>query len=127
VPLLLRRSLLVPAGVLAVGLLVGGCGGDGGDDEATTTSSSTSTSTTVAPTTSAAPTTAPPAPSTTTAALRPGDPCELGSDPDCIDPDGTGTGTYLEGGADCLAAFPESPGLCTDLDGDGVAGYPDSG
>lgn len=33
----------------------------------------------------------------------------------------------LVGLNDCLAAFPDSPGLCTDLDGDGIAGYPDSG
>ncbi len=29
--------------------------------------------------------------------------------------------------SDCLATFPDSPGLCLDLDGDGYAGYPDSG
>lgn len=31
------------------------------------------------------------------------------------------------GYSDCLADFPDSPGLCLDLDGDGYAGYPDSG
>lgn len=57
----------------------------------------------------------------------PGSPCELGSHRDCIDPDGDGQGVYLEYGGDCMAAFADSPGLCSDLDRDGVAGYPDSG
>lgn len=84
------------------------------------------------PTTAPAPTTAPPtstAPPATTAppAPSPGSTCALGSDPDCIDTDGDGSGTYLTGGAECMASFPDSPGLCSDLDGDGNAGYPDSG
>jgi hypothetical protein len=33
---------------------------------------------------------------------------------------------YLIGGGDCMATSPD-PGLCADLDGDGIAGYPDSG
>lgn len=57
----------------------------------------------------------------------PGQPCELGSHPDCVDPDGDGQATYLIGGAQCIASFPESPGICSDLDGDGYAGYPDTG
>jgi hypothetical protein len=40
---------------------------------------------------------------------------------------GEGQGTYLLYGADCMATFADSPGLCNDLDGDGIAGYPDSG
>ena len=56
-----------------------------------------------------------------------GGPCTLGSHPDCIDPDGDGQGTYLMYGAQCMAAFPNSPGLCEDLNYDGMAGYPDSG
>lgn len=59
--------------------------------------------------------------------LLPGDGCNLGSTPDCIDPDGDGIGTYLIGGADCVASFPDDLGLCEDLDGDGVAGFPDAG
>ncbi len=64
--------------------------------------------------------TPPPAP-----ALLPGQPCSLGSDYDCIDPDGDGQGVYLIGGGDCMATI--GGGLCSDLDGDGYAGYPDSG
>lgn len=67
-------------------------------------------------------TTAPPATTPT-----PGQPCALGTDPDCIDPDQDGEGVYLVGGASCIESFPDSPGLCSDNDGDGAAGYPDSG
>jgi hypothetical protein len=56
-----------------------------------------------------------------------GDACALGSLPDCIDPNGDGQGTYLRGGGDCVRRSAESPELCNDLDGDGTAGYPDSG
>jgi hypothetical protein len=64
-------------------------------------------------------------PTTAASALAPGDRCSLGSDYDCIDPDGDGNGTYLIGGGDCMAAGLD--GLCSDLDEDGYAGYPDSG
>jgi hypothetical protein len=57
----------------------------------------------------------------------PGAACSLGSYPDCIDPDGDGQGTYLIGGAECMADLNLAPSLCEDLDGDGRAGYPDSG
>ena len=89
---------------------------------ATSTSTTTvsTTSTTAAPTR----TTAPPAP---TVALRYGRTCARGSHRDCIDPDGNGRYTYLKGGGDCMRTFRDSPGLCSDLDGDGEAGYPDSG
>lgn len=80
--------------------------------------------TTAASTTTLAPTTEPP---TTEPALVPGGSCVLGSHPDCIDPDGDGAGAYLLFGADCLAGFPDAPELCSDLDRDGIAGYPDSG
>ena len=73
------------------------------------------------------PTTVAPSPPTSPPEPAPGAPCQLGSFTDCIDPDGDGEGTYLLDGADCMATFPGSPGLCTDLDGDGYAGYPDSG
>ena len=93
----------------------------GTTEPATTSSSSTSSSTTSTPdlTTSTVPVV------TTAPSLTPGAPCTPGSSPDCIDPDGDGAYTYLIGGADCLANLP--PGLCEDLDGDGRAGYPDSG
>jgi hypothetical protein len=56
-----------------------------------------------------------------------GSPCQKGSHPDCIDPDHDGRYEYLKGGAACMKDFGESSGLCSDLDGDGEAGYPDSG
>jgi hypothetical protein len=86
-----------------------------------TTSSTTSTSTPTSETTETTGSTTP----STTRPLLPGDPCELGSNPDCIDPDGDGNGVYLINGGACIAALPVE--LCADLDGDGVAGYPDSG
>lgn len=142
----LAALLLALAAVTLVG-----CGSD--DDEPTDTTT-TPPPTSALPTTAApapdAPTTAPgapvtvgPAPTTTevTAAPTtdastavplpiepaPGSPCELGSFPDCIDPEGDGTGIFLLDGAACMVTFRDSPGLCSDLDGDGYAGYPDSG
>ena len=95
----------------------------------TTPQPTTTASTTVPPPTEPAPTTEPPQtePPPTEPALVPGGSCALGSHPDCIDPDGDGAGTYLLFGADCMADFPDSPGLCSDLNRDGIAGYPDSG
>jgi hypothetical protein len=134
--------------ITAVGLTALGCGSDeddpgGTSDTApataapapataapapTTAAPTTAAPTTAAPTT-AAPTTAAPAPATAapTTEPEPGEPCELGSFPDCIDPEGDGTGIFLLDGAACMVTFPDSPGLCSDLDGDGYAGYPDSG
>ena len=43
-----------------------------------------------------------------------------------VDPDGSGQYVYLIGGAACMAGPLAGP-LCSDLDGDGRAGYPDSG
>lgn len=88
---------------------------------ATTSMTATSTTSTTAATTTTA---APPPP---TRAMRYGAPCARGSHRDCIDPDGSGRYTYLKGGADCMTTFRDSPGLCSDLDEDGEAGYPDSG
>lgn len=85
----------------------------------TPTTPETAPPTTPTPTTAETTTTPPPV-------LTPGQPCTPGSDRDCVDPDGDGTYQYLIGGADCMAGIPSAPELCSDLDGDGHAGYPDS-
>ncbi len=127
---LIRLPLLVVAAAL---LLVAGCGDDDSSDTEESTTTTEATSTTADPSGSKS---APPPPpvdddgtSTTLAAdeATPGAPCELGSDPDCIDPDGNGQGVYLIDGGDCMVELASAPELCQDLDGDGVAGYPDSG
>ncbi|WP_315093997.1 hypothetical protein [uncultured Cellulomonas sp.] len=84
------------------------------------------------PTPSASVTSAAPTPTPTPSpSLVPGAPCDpADGSPDCTDATGAGDGrwVYLEGYADCVAQLPgEEYGLCTDLDGDGRAGYPDSG
>lgn len=136
------RGAKVVRGLVALALaalVVSGCSSGGSDSPGsttTTTKASTATTTTAAGTA----TTTAPAKTTTTVAkttttdpsvdpvtgLKPGDECspEEGS-PDCIDPDGDGTSTYLIAGNDCMASAPD-PALCEDLDGDGYAGYPDS-
>jgi hypothetical protein len=118
--------------------MAAGCSSESLDDEGattttttvestTTTNDETTTTPTMAPTTETSPNdTTAPGPTTATPPL-PGEPCELGSFPDCIDPELDGQGVYLIGGAACMEAFPDNPGLCSDLDGDGYAGYPDSG
>ncbi|KRD44373.1 hypothetical protein ASE38_09600 [Cellulomonas sp. Root930] len=59
----------------------------------------------------------------------PGEPCDpADGSPDCTDATSDGLFRYVEGYADCVAQLPgEEQGMCTDLDGDGRAGYPDSG
>ena len=75
---------------------------------------------------SAATPTTPPTP--TTASPGPGSPCDpAGGNPDCTDASVDGTFRIVSGYADCVAALGEASGSCTDLDGDGQAGYPDSG
>jgi hypothetical protein len=117
------------AALIALGGLTAACGSGGKEEAPSSTTTTTTTTTTTSTTTTTTTTTTPPA---TTAppddGLAPGDPCspEEGS-PDCIDPEGDGSYTYLEGGAQCLAENPDSPAICADLDGDGRAGYPDSG
>jgi hypothetical protein len=126
--------------VAVTALVLAGCGSDDGDEstggEATTEttageSTETGPATTEAPssdpTTSSSPedggesTTAP----DTGTDLAPGDPCSLEEGvADCIDPDGDGEGTYLTDGDECAATAPDIS-VCEDLDGDGVAGYPD--
>ena len=116
--------LLLGAGLLA---LTAGCGDDSDGDEPTTTTSSTittSSSTTLQDGTS---TTDDPEVDTSIYQPIPGTACDLGSDPDCIDPEGDGSGTYLTGGGECMKANKANPAMCSDLDEDGVAGYPDSG
>jgi outer membrane biosynthesis protein TonB len=123
-------ALLVAAIAGVTGFLIG----DGDDDEQTAgTSSSTSSSTTASSSTTSTSTTTSSTSSTTTTigstttTLTPGQTCALGSHRDCIDPDGDGQGEYLIGGGDCMETFADSPELCSDLDCDGNAGYPDSG
>lgn len=63
--------------------------------------------------------------------LAPGELCDpADGSPDCTDATGEVEGPfrYIVGYADCVEDFgPEHAyGLCTDLDGDGYAGYPDS-
>ena len=117
--------------VLAVFLALAGAACDDdtvspGEPGSTTTTSGATT--TGAPTVTSA-TAATTATSGTTATTQPsyGSACQKGSNPDCIDPDQDGRYEYLKGGADCVRDFGEDSGLCSDLDGDGVAGYPDSG
>jgi hypothetical protein len=139
------RSVLVP---LALGMaslaLVAGCGSSSSGSPGTTTTSAATTMTTPIPgstyppatqvtgsTASTAttasngsgpPTTVP----TTGASLVPGQPCTPGSSPDCISPEADGQYVYLIGGAACMAGPLGGP-MCSDLDGDGRAGYPDAG
>jgi hypothetical protein len=136
-----RRAPRLPTGlalaaVCAALLIAVACSTSSLDDadattttaDTTTTTRPTTTTTTSPPTTDTAPgaTVAPPGPTTATPP-QPGEPCALGSFPDCIDPELDGQGVYLVGGAACMEAFPNNPGLCADLDGDGHAGYPDTG
>ena len=118
---------MVPARTLAavaLGVLVASCGGgeNGSGRSSTTATASTRSSEPRATVTTAISTTSPPS-----TAPPYGSPCRAGSHPDCIDPEGDGEFEYLEGGADCLRKLGAGSGLCSDLDGDGRAGYPDSG
>lgn len=127
-------AVVLGAGSLA---LVAGCGGSGegpgdtgttlGAVTATTPSTAASTTTTASTsTTSSGGGTTSSSTVNTLPALVPGQPCTPGSSPDCIDPEGTGQYVYLIGGAACMAS-PIGGAMCTDLDGDGNAGYPDAG
>ena len=96
------------------------------DPTASPTSTPTaSTSVTPTPTPSATPTVDP-----TPRAPLPGESCDpADGSPDCTDATADSQFRYIEGYADCVSTFTtdERYGLCTDLDGDGRAGYPDSG
>ena len=94
-----------------------------------TTAPTASTSVTSVPTPSATPT-ADTSSGPTPRTLLPGDSCDpADGSPDCTDATADSEFRYIEGYAECVASFStdESYGLCTDLDGDGYAGYPDSG
>ncbi|MDQ4133596.1 MAG: hypothetical protein M3179_10420 [Actinomycetota bacterium] len=134
----IERRAVLAAAVLGLASVIGACGDGNGESTSPSTisttttvvSTTTSTSTTTQPATTRPRSTAPPSTAARpTSVVRPalGAPCALGSLPDCIDPDGDGQGTYLQGGAACMRELASSPELCSDLDGDGVAGYPDSG
>jgi hypothetical protein len=114
------RSVVRVLAAMAIVLVVS-CGGDdpGPEDTGSTTTTTALASTTTA-TSSTTSTTATP-----TTRLPYGSACAPGSHPDCIDPDGDGRYEYLKDGAECMRTL--GGGLCSDLDGDGVAGYPDSG
>jgi hypothetical protein len=106
---------------LAVVLAGAGCDDEssGGSESTTTTSTASTSSTTAASSSTSSATTA-------TTAVPYGSACDKGSHPDCIDPDGDGEYESLKNGERCMKEMGDS-GLCSDLDGDGTAGYPDSG
>lgn len=115
------RSLVRLMAVLAVVLAGAACDDEssGGSESTTTTSTAATSSTTAASSSTSSATTA-------TTVVPYGSACDKGSHPDCIDPDGDGRYEYLKNGERCMKEMGDS-GLCSDLDGDGVAGYPDSG
>ena len=119
----MRSSLVRLVAALALVLVGGACQGDDKSDTDSSTTSSTAGGSTTSTTTAASSTS-----SATTAVTQPpyGSACAPGSHPDCIDPDGDGGYEYLKNGERCMKELGDS-GLCSDLDGDGVAGYPDSG
>jgi hypothetical protein len=124
------RTVRIGVAVAVAAVLLAGCSGSSGGSEpsvaSTTTTKVAVTTTAPKPTTTAAgKTTTTKATGTTTEpsnGLEPGDACSLeeGS-PDCIDTDDDGEGTYLIGGADCIATASE-PAVCDDTDGNGLAG-----
>ncbi|HEX6166516.1 MAG TPA: hypothetical protein VFZ30_07005 [Acidimicrobiales bacterium] len=58
----------------------------------------------------------------------PGSRCDpADSNPNDTDATADSTFRIVSGYADCVASVGEPGGICTDLDGDGQAGYPDSG
>jgi len=129
----------VPAravGVAAIVLVLAACTQPSPRPSSSLTTPATATATAVPTPTPTRPTPSPtgtstpsPSPSPT---LEPGDPCDpADGSPDCTDATGTDDGEfrYVEGYAQCVADLgsDEAYGLCTDLDGDGRAGYADSG
>lgn len=71
----------------------------------------------------------PPPPEPPRPSFGPGDPCEPGSSPDCVDQWDDGDYRIIVGVAECLDLMGYDRSWlqeCSDLDGDGFAGYPDS-
>lgn len=131
------RSMIAVVALGVGGLaLVTGCGSSGSGSTGTTTTTAGTTMTTPIPGSTDPPSTPVTdstasevtisSPVNTLPALIPGQPCSAGSDPDCISPENDGQYVYLIGGAACMASPIGGP-MCTDLDGDGYAGYPDRG
>ena len=125
--MLLRTARAI--GVVATTLLLAGCPSTPAPDSTPSSlpSAPATTGTPPAPSATALETTAPPATASPTPV--PGAPCDpADGSPDCTDASGDGQFRHVEGYADCVAELPgEEYGVCTDLDGDGRAGYPDSG
>jgi hypothetical protein len=124
------RSPAPTLAFVAVALVLAGCTAEP-SRPSSAVSPTTSASVTVSPVAATA-TESTPSPTAPTPTLAPGDLCDpADGSPDCTDATGAGDGQYryIEGYADCVADLgtAEAHGLCTDLDGDGRAGYPDSG
>jgi len=125
------RTALVGCALLLT--LLCGCSGAQGTVEPPTTGGTIPTMgpapvvTTPAPSPTTAP---PPTPGVPTPAVpAPGQPCDpADGSPDCTDASVDGTFRQITGYADCVKALgqDEAHGMCTDLDGDGKSGYPDS-
>jgi hypothetical protein len=119
----------VIASALALVATLGGCTAD--DGEAVPTGAATTPGTaTSSPATPAAPSAEAPATTPATTEVVPNAPCDpADGHPDCTDATGNEGDSfrYVVGYADCLEALgaDQAYGLCTDLDGDGYAGYPD--
>ena len=128
------RTLGATLGLVSVALVLAGCTSTPPRPSSAVSPTASEAS---APTTPAAPaTTTPPAPAPAPSATAapptpaPGEPCDpADGSPDCTNATGDGAFRYVEGYADCVATFgpEEAYSLCTDLEGDGRAGYPDSG
>ena len=116
-------SALVVTSLLLVGSLTGCVAGSGDAPAAAGTTPGQS-----AP---ASPGAATPPADPTSGEPAPGDPCEPGSHRDCSNATGTEGDSWriIAGYADCVEKFgeDEAGGLCTDLDGDDIAGYSDAG
>ncbi|KQY47231.1 hypothetical protein [Cellulomonas sp. Root137] len=112
-------------GVTVAALVLAGCASEPARPSSAVSPSAAGTTTTSTPATPSAP---PVSPSSSTTPV-PGEPCDpADGSPDCTDATSDGLFRYVEGYADCVAQLPgEEHSMCTDLDGDGRAGYPDSG
>ncbi|VTR76896.1 hypothetical protein [Cellulomonas hominis] len=122
-----RRWLTGAAACAALALALAGCTGQ--PDAGTTSDPVPAAEWAGSPTPAPAATDDTPASGATP---TPGDPCDpAAGDPDCTDATVDETFRHIAGYADCVAEWAsagrdEAHGLCTDLDGDGSAGYADS-